>query len=316
MRRWDALVNGYLKECERRGLAEATISTRTGELYRWGSWMKRRQPKPNLEKVSADLLVRYIKSRTAFHARTTVAAVVSTMRVMGEYLVQQGTWTKNHMRWIKGPKLDPRMRLPKRIGKMHLQRMWDAAEQSREVYSRHLLIAILSLLYATGLRRGELERLNVNSWNREEGILKIDGMKTGMERHVPVGKGVWRCLEAYLPYRQNVLERTGNLEEKALFLNRLGSRATGEKVSKMIHRLAKRAGAPLVSLHQFRHSCASDLLESGVKLPEVQKILGHAYITSTLRYTQIADPKRREAVAKHPINIFLNGHAEPPRRAS
>ena len=53
----------------------------------------------------------------------------------------------------------------------------------------------------------------------------------------------------------------------------------------MIHSLAERAGVPLVSIHQFRHTCASDLIESGVSLPNVQKILGHAVITTRSRDT-------------------------------
>ncbi|MFC1461354.1 tyrosine-type recombinase/integrase, partial [Verrucomicrobiota bacterium] len=144
---------------------------------------------------------------------------------------------------------------------------------------------LLAILYGTGLRRGELGRLNVADWDRENGILKIDGRKTGRERHVPVGAGVWRCIEAYLPHRHNLLEKQGCLEEDALFINQLGERVKAENIGKLVHDLSKSAGVPLVTLHQFRHSCASDLLESGVHLPEVQKILGHAAIESTIRYT-------------------------------
>jgi integrase/recombinase XerD len=62
---------------------------------------------------------------------------------------------------------------------------------------------------------------------------------------------------------------------------------------------------PLVSLHQFRHTCASDLLESGVSLPEVQQMLGHATVVTTTRYLQIADPERARAIKKHPLNDYL-----------
>jgi integrase/recombinase XerD len=62
---------------------------------------------------------------------------------------------------------------------------------------------------------------------------------------------------------------------------------------------------PLVSLHQFRHTCASDLLESGVSLPEVQQLLGHATVVTTTRYLQIADPERAKAIKLHPLNDHL-----------
>src|SRR5260221_295275 len=69
------------------------------------------------------------------------------------------------------------------------------------------------------------------------------------------------------------------------------------------------ASAPLVTVHQFRHSCASDLLEAGVHLAEVQRILGHQGIATTVRYAHIADPARRAAIARHPVNDFLQVEA-------
>jgi site-specific recombinase XerD len=305
MKRWDGLVDGYIKSCESRGLSEATLIGVRNELDRWGCWMKRRRPKPNLEEVEGLMLIEYIRSRTRFHAKTTVSSVTSKMRCMGEYLVQEGVWSKNPMRWVKGPRLDWRGRMPKRIGKEHLKKIWDATSQNRNGYQQHLSIAVLALLYGTGLRRGELERLDLDHWKREEGILQIDGRKTGCERNVPVSEGIWRCLEAYLPLRQNLLEKRGACGEPALFLNRAGLRMSSQSLGLMVHRLAKVAEVPLVSLHQFRHTCASDLLENGVSLPEVQQLLGHATVVTTTRYLQIADPERARAIKKHPLNDYL-----------
>ena len=227
------------------------------------------------------------------------------MRCMGEYLVQEGVWTKNPMRWIRGPRLDWRGRLPRRIGKEHLRKIWDATSQNRNAYQQQLSLAVMALLYGTGLRRGELERLDLEDWKREEGILQIDGRKTGQERNVPVSAGIWRCLEAYLPLRQNLLEARGISQEPALLLNRFGERMSAESLGLLIHRLARAADVPLVSVHQFRHTCASDLLESGVSLPEVQQLLGHATVVTTTRYLQIADPERARAMKRHPLNDYL-----------
>jgi site-specific recombinase XerD len=305
MKRWDGLVDGYIKWSESRGLSEATLIGLRHELDRWGCWLKRRRPKPNLEDVDGLILIEYIRSRTRFHAKTTIASVTSKMRCLGEYLVQEGVWRKNPMRWIKGPRLDWRGRMPRRIGKEHLKRIWDATSQNRNDYQQHLSIAVLALLYGTGLRRGELERLDLDHWKREEGILQIDGRKTGRERNVPVTEGIWRCLEAYLPLRQNLLEKRGACNEPALFLNRAGLRMSSQSLGLMVHRLARKAEVPLVSLHQFRHTCASDLLENGVSLPEVQQLLGHATVVTTTRYLQIADPERARAIQKHPLNDYL-----------
>ena len=274
MKRWDSLVEGYTGQCEQRGVGQDWVSGLRSELDRWGCWLKRRRPKPKLEEVDGQMLIAYIRRRTHFHAKATVSGVASKLRCMGEYLVGQGIWRQNPMRWIRGPKLDPRGKLPRRIGAEHLSKLWEAAGQQRSQYHKHLGVAVLSLLYGTGLRRGELERLNVADWKREENVLEIDGRKTGYERSVPLSEGIARCLETYLPLRQNLLEERRTTGEEALLINRQGRRISAESLGTMMHRLARRAEVPLVSLHQFRHTCASDLLEHGASLPEVQSLLG------------------------------------------
>jgi len=305
MRRWDGLLDRYAAQLEVRGLCRATIDSRSRELTRFGAWLKARRPRLQLEQVDADRIVLYIRARSAFHARATVSSVVSDLRCMGEFLVEEGIWTKNPLRWLRGPKLDGRRQIPKRIGQAELRAIWTAAQRRRQEHARYQAICILAILYGTGLRRGELERLTVDDWDGEHGLLKVDGRKTGRPRQVPVGEGVWRCIEAYLPRRQNRLEKTGRVDERALLVNTLGERVSAEAISGMVRRLAETAGVGTVTIHQFRHSCASDLLEAGVTLPEVQKILGHAVIASTVRYLAIADPERARAISRHPINRFL-----------
>jgi site-specific recombinase XerD len=224
---------------------------------------------------------------------------------MGEFLVRGGVWRVSPLRWMKGPKIDPRSRLPRRISREQQAKIWAAATRRREAFARYQAVCALAILYATGLRRGELERLDLDDWNREEGLLRIDGKKTGRGRQVPVGPSAWRCIEAYLPHRHNMLEKTGNVGEQALLVGRTGQRLKGHMISRLIKRLADSAGVSTISLHQFRHSCASDLLESGASLPEVQRVLGHRVIESTVRYVQLSDPERAAAIAKHPINELV-----------
>jgi hypothetical protein len=82
MRRWDGLLDGYMKECETRGLAASTVHTRRGQLEWCGVWLKRRRPKVNLEQIDSDLLIRYLRTRAVFRSKSTVAAAVSTLRGM------------------------------------------------------------------------------------------------------------------------------------------------------------------------------------------------------------------------------------------
>ena len=314
MRRWDSLVEGYTRECEARGLAAVTVDMRRRELDRCGNWLKRRRPKVNLEQMESEQLIRYLQQRGTFRAKATLAGVVSELRSMGEYLVAQGIWTKNPMRWIRGPKMDPRMCLPRRIAKADMKRLWEEAEK-RGPKLRETTLCLLAVLYGTGLRRGELERLNMADWDRDNGVLKVDGQKTGQERKIPVGAGVWRCIEAYLPVRQNRLEVAGRLEESAFMIDRFGKRMRSDSISRAVSICAKVAGIPFVSLHQFRHSCAADLLESGATMPEVKAVLGHAVIETTMRYVHVSGDERAKAIQKHPINDFLQTEPAVVERA-
>jgi len=249
--------------------------------------------------------VRFIETRSSFRAKSTVYGTLSVMRGMGEYLVREGVWTSNPLRWMKGPKVTPYSRLPRRLDRADMEALWRAAADTRGSYGPYLWLTVLALLYGTGLRRGELERLDLEGWDRDERLLRVDGRKTGRERQVPVPDLTRRCLEAYLPQRHNQLERAQRLDERALLVGRDGRRLTPESISNGVRRLSQAAGVRLVSVHQFRHSCASDLLEAGVGLAEVQRILGHQVIATTVRYTQIADPMRTAAVSLHPINDWL-----------
>jgi integrase/recombinase XerD len=267
-----------------------------------------------LEELDSELLIRYLQQRGTFRSKATVAGAVSKLRCMGEYLVAQSVWTKNPLRWIRGPKLDPRMCLPRRIGKADMDRLWNEAGM-RDPKDREVILCLLALLYGTGLRRGELERLDLSDWDRENGVLKVDGRKTGQERKVPVGAGVWRRIEAYLPVRQNRLELAGQLDEPAFMVSRVGKRMRGESISSAVGNCAKAAGIPFVSLHQFRHSCAADLLESGATMPEVKAVLGHAVIQTTMRYIHVSGDERAKAIQKHPINDFLKAEPATAERA-
>lgn len=309
MRRWDALVDDYLGQCRARGLAEGTIKKMMFALDDWGVWLRRRRPRPVLERIGAQQHVDYLASYSSFRAKCTVYGTLSIMRGMGDYLVRRGIWSSNPLRWMKGPKITPYSQLPHRLDGEQLQALWRAAAARRGAYSRQLWVTALALLYGAGLRRGELVRLDLDCYERATGTLRIDGRKTGQQRCVPLPELTLRALEAYLPVRHNRLERSAALAERALLISSSGTRLSAESVSSRLHAIARCADVPFHSVHQFRHSCASDLLAAGVHLAEVQRILGHRQIATTVRYTHIADPERRQAMARHPLNDWLLAEA-------
>ena len=315
MKQWDSLVDEYQRACEARGLSQESLRSIRDELDRLGCWLKRRKPKPQLEEVDGQTLIAYLRRRTHFRAKSTVCSVASKLRCLGEYLVHRGVWLHNPMRWVRGPRLDARGKMPRRIGASHLSKLWEGAGLQRGDYPRQLSVTILALLYGTGLRRGELERLNVKDWDREQNLLAVDGRKSARERSIPLNEPIARCLEAYLPMRHNLLERWDCVAEQALLINRYGQRLSAQSIGLLIHRLARKANVPLVSTHQFRHTCASDLLDNGASLPEVQTILGHKSVETTSRYLHISGAQRAQAMSQHPLNDYLKELLTKPHKS-
>lgn len=308
MRRWDEFTQTYLNEYTTTGVMPERITQVQRELEHFGVWLKRRRPPPAIEDIDADLIVHYLQTRTTFRAKATVSSVMSTLRCWGEWLVREGHWKSNPLKWLRGPKLHPYAKAPKRLKPQQLTALWQQATQSRGLFARHQWLTILALLYGVGLRRGEVHRLNVEHWDRQQGTLLVQVRKTGRERTVALPELAHRCLETYLPHRHNRLILSGMTQEQtALFVTRQGQRLSCGAISHGIHRLARRAQVQFHSLHQFRHTCASDLLEAGARLPEVQQLLGHQSISTTMRYLHFSDLYRHEAVAHHPLNDYLVG---------
>jgi site-specific recombinase XerD len=225
---------------------------------------------------------------------------------MGEFLMGEGIWIKNPFRWMRVSYSCGHARLPMRIRKSHLERLIKAAAEMAREYDRSLMLTILTILYGTGMRRGELEHLCVGDWDREQGLISVNQHKSRKARRIPVPELTFQSIEDYLPKRHNLLMKKGE-EHDSLLINQYGRPLKGGNISTRISRLCKRAGLDSISMHQFRHSCASDLLESKVGLAEVREVLGHASLSTTYRYTAISAPERKEAMTLHPINNLLNG---------
>lgn len=305
MKKWDSLVEELSRLDRARGISEKTIYVKEKELYRWGIWLKQQRPKPKITEINLEVIHSYIKSRTTFISKSSTCAVIGNMRQMGDLLVEEGHWQQNPLRWISGPKLNNNRKIPKTYKREDLKKIFDESFNVQYPYFRSLYPAIISVFYSTGLRKGELLSLNLLDWDRDKSTLKVFGSKVGKERIVVVPEVGWRCIENYLKVRTNLLQKLG-IENKALFLNRKAERVNGTQILLQFKRLAKKANVDKCTIHMFRHSCATGLIEEGVPLFQVQKTLGHSSTMTTMRYLSISDPERKKAIRKHPINKILS----------
>jgi integrase/recombinase XerC len=159
--------------------------------------------------------------------------------------------------------------------------------------------AALELLYATGIRVGELVGLDVDDVDLEGGVLRVVG-KGDKERRVPFGApartAVWTWLHDGRP--RLVTPRSG----AALLLGRRGHRVDQRQVREVVHELLRHVpDAPDLGPHGLRHSAATHLLEGGADLRMVQELLGHASLATTQIYTHVSvDRLKRSYAQAHP----------------
>ncbi len=156
--------------------------------------------------------------------------------------------------------------------------------------------AMAELLYATGIRVGELAGINVGDTDPNERTVRVLG-KGAKERVVPYGVPAQRALTAWIERGRSNLA----IDTVALFVGLRGSRVDQRQVREVIHCLASGAGIPDIAPHALRHSAATHLLEGGSDLRSVQEVLGHASLATTQRYTHVTADRLRNAYAlAHP----------------
>jgi integrase/recombinase XerC len=159
--------------------------------------------------------------------------------------------------------------------------------------------ALVEVLYATGIRVGELVGLDVDDVNPSRRVLTVLG-KGNKQRVVPYGLAAQQALDAWLSHGRPAL--AGKRSGAALFLGARGSRIDPRTVRSVVHRrVATVDGAPDLGPHGLRHSAATHLLEGGADLRSVQELLGHASLATTQLYTHISVERLRQAYTQaHP----------------
>jgi integrase/recombinase XerC len=160
-------------------------------------------------------------------------------------------------------------------------------------------VAMLELLYATGIRVGELAGLDVDDLDRDRNVVRVFG-KGRKERTVPFGHPAARALDRWLSEGRPRLHADGS--GAALFLGARGKRIDQRAVRTLVHkRIAEVPGAPDIGPHGLRHSAATHLLEGGADLRAVQELLGHASLATTQLYTHVTTDRLRKAYQQaHP----------------
>ena len=208
---------------------------------------------------------------------------LSTLRQFFEFLVREGEVKANPVQGIIAPKAQKK--LPNAMDVDQVSRLLQpdkvTAKQDDPLLLRDL--AMLELMYSSGLRLAELLSLNVGDIDARDHTVPVTG-KGSKTRIVPVGRQAIAALRDWLKVRVQL----ANEDEHALFVSQRGSRLSSRAVQQRFYQWGLKQGLDSrLHPHRLRHSFASHLLESSGDLRAVQELLGHADISTTQIYTHL-----------------------------
>lgn len=229
----------------------------------------------------------------------TIGRKLSSVRAFCRFLVKRGVLAGNPANAIRGPKkpkslpraldVDDAFRLveaPLTTGRV-THRTLSAEEDARHTLLRLRDVAMMELIYSTGLRVSEACALDVTDIDRSRygtPLVLVRHGKGDKSREVPLGGAADRALGTYEPAR-----RALGANGPALFVNARGDRLTTRSVQRMVKRWTIAGGVHAnATPHGLRHSFATHLLDGGVDLRSIQELLGHASLSSTQIYTKVS----------------------------
>lgn len=241
---------------------------------------------PGLAALDLPRLRRWLgEGHAAGASRSTLARRAAAARTFTAWAHRAGLLADDPGSRLASPR--PRSALPSVLRADQAEALLDAAvsgaAEEHPVALRDLLL--LELLYATGVRIGELCGLDVDDVDQDRRALRVLG-KGARERTVVYGVPAERSLRRWLASGRPALARPGS--PPALLLGERGGRLDPRVARSVVHRaVAAVPGAPDIGPHGLRHAAATHMLDGGADLRYVQELLGHAKLSTTQLYTHV-----------------------------
>ena len=287
----------YLEFCKyRKELNRNTLKAYRIDLEQYLSFIKKDfLLKARIEEYITELHKKY-KQKTV---KRKIASIKAFYRYLEEEERLEGSnpFTKIRVKFKEIESL-PRI-IPRNDIERLLNYMYDVMKQSGQEVTIYRDLSVIEMFFATGARVYEISNLKIQDIDLDNGIIKLFG-KGSKERYVQIGSPeVLELVKEYYRLNQQKINKSG-----FFFVNRHGKRFSEQSIRRMIRKYSCQAGISIhITPHMFRHSVATYLLEEGVDIMYIQKILGHSSIKTTQIYLHIASKKQMEILKeRHPRN--------------
>lgn len=291
-------VGLYLEYCEyRKELDKKTIKAYRIDLRQYFEFVACGEPqKDKIEQYITDLHKRYKKK--------TVKRKIASIKAFYNYLEEEEIIAENPFRRIK-VRFKETVTLPRIIPREEIEQILNymykcLGEHNESTYKFRLRdVAVVEIFFATGARVYEISNITAESINLNSGLIRIMG-KGSKERYIQISNpSILAVLKKYYLENEYEIKKSGYF-----FVNNRGNRYTEQSIRLMIKKYTKLSGVERnITPHMFRHSFATYLIEEGVDVSCVQRILGHSSIKTTQIYIHIATKKQAEILREmHPRN--------------
>lgn len=275
-----------------RGLSENTRQSYERDLRQLLAYLRQRET-DFIGCEANDLFLFLLKWKEKGKAPRSIARGTATLRGFFAFLVDEGKRNDNPSTYLETPKLN--RPLPKVLSEVTMDKLLQVGEQS-VLALRDL--AMLEVLYSSGLRVSELIGLRLSDVSLDVGYVRCIG-KGSKERIIPLGEPAIMAIELYLNGLRMRLCR--KLKSDILFLNAHGRPLTRQGMVYILKKWGQTHHIDrTISPHMFRHTFATHLLEHGADLRSVQELLGHADISTTQIYTHLT--------RKRLLDVFQRAH--------
>ncbi|MFT6915353.1 MAG: integrase/recombinase XerD [Motiliproteus sp.] len=288
-----AEIEAYLEVAlHKKGLSDNSLVSYRSDLKAFADWQQ--ESGQTLMGTQRDDIQRYLNLRLRKRSsRSSTARMLSCLRGFFRYQCREERLEHDPTLLIESPK---RVRpLPGVLTELDVEALLAAPDPQDPIGLRDRVM--LELLYGCGLRVSELISLQVSRVNWRQGVVRVMG-KGNKERLVPLGEIGLEWLERYLRQGRTLLLKQADSE--VLFPSRRGTQMTRQTFWYRIKFYAQKAGIdkPL-SPHTLRHAFATHLLNHGADLRVVQLLLGHADLSTTHIYTQVAQQRLQSLHQQH-----------------
>lgn len=278
-----------------QGLADSTVAAYRADILKFNGWLDANQS-TLLQDVSIDEVASWLASlQVRGISARTVARRISSLRRFYSFLIESRLLTADPTMLLMSPRFPDR--IPNTPSQGDMENLLDITDLNSHAGLRDK--SLLELLYATGIRASELSCLKIENIDFKQRTLHIVG-KGERERLVVYGEESAFWLDLYLSRSRPAFRR--DYRNSNVFLTTRGRQIRTEAIRLIVRKHAAVNNIERqMSTHSLRHAFATHMLDAGADLRAIQKLLGHASISTTQIYTRVANKRQRELhTDKHP----------------